>query len=140
MAWVIESSKNALNVMRQGATIRLPNCSGQSIFGLGDHDLQKSCPSGQVQIISKLTLILSHTLQTSKTILIIPTNHQHILTFQLNTYVLASLGKEFYGQACPTGQPRKKKLSQLVLRLSITKSGLQNTLYTSSKDSCYLIG
>ena len=52
----------------QGATIRLPDCPGQPSFGLGNHDLQKSCPTEQIQIISKLTLILSHMLQTSKII------------------------------------------------------------------------
>ena len=38
----------------QSVTIRLPDCPGQSIFGLGNHDLQESCPTGQVQIINKL--------------------------------------------------------------------------------------
>ena len=50
--------------------IRLPNCLKQSIFGSGNHNLQKSCLTRQVQIIYKLTLILSHMLQTSKVILI----------------------------------------------------------------------
>ena len=63
-------SQEEHNSTIQGATIRLPDCPGQSIFGLGNHNLQKSCLTGQVQIISKLTLILSHMLQTSKIILI----------------------------------------------------------------------
>ena len=34
----------------QGATIRLPDCPGQSVFGLENHDLQKSCPTEQVKV------------------------------------------------------------------------------------------
>ena len=34
----------------KAATIRLPDCPWQSLFGLGNHDLQKNCPIGQVQI------------------------------------------------------------------------------------------
>ena len=75
----------------QGATIRLPACPGQSSFGWGNHDLQKSCPTGQVQIISKLTLILSHILQTSKIMSLLATNHQYIPTFF--NYMLDYLGK-----------------------------------------------
>ena len=40
--------------LRQAATIRLPNCPGQPRFGLNNHDLQKNCPTGPVQIESKL--------------------------------------------------------------------------------------
>ena len=64
------SYMDALEVHTQGATIRLPDYPGQSIFGSGNHDLQKSCLTGQVQIISKLILSLSHIIQTSKIILI----------------------------------------------------------------------
>ena len=79
----------------QGATIRLPDCLGQSISGPGNHDLQKSCPIGQVQIISKLTPILSHMLQTSKIILISykPSTYFNFLTQCMFCY----LGK--FGQA-----------------------------------------
>ena len=77
----------------QGATIRLLGCPGQSIFGSGTHDLQKSCLTGQVQIISKLTLILSHMLQTSKIILISykPSTSSN---FFWKTYIL------LFGQVC----------------------------------------
>ena len=34
----------------QAVTIRLPDCPGQPLFGLDNHDLQKNCPTGQVQI------------------------------------------------------------------------------------------
>ena len=57
-----EASRNN----KQGSTIRLPDCLGQSSFGLGNHDLQKNCPTGQVEFISKLTLNLLHKLQISK--------------------------------------------------------------------------
>ena len=70
---------------KQAATIRLPNCPGQPLFGLGNHDLQKNCPTWRVQIESKLTPILLHKLQTIKTtskiMALLVTNHQHKLTF-----------------------------------------------------------
>ena len=49
----------------QAATIRLPDCLGQSLFDLGNYNLQKNCPTRQVQI-GRLTPILSRKLQTSK--------------------------------------------------------------------------
>ena len=52
----------------QAATIRLPNCPGQPLFGLGNHDLQRNCSTGQVQIESKLISMLSQKLQTPKNI------------------------------------------------------------------------
>ena len=51
---------------QQAAAIRLPDCPGQQFFGLGNHDLQNNCPTGQVQIESRLTPILSHKVQTIK--------------------------------------------------------------------------
>ena len=71
------------------------------------------CPIGQVQIISELTLILSHMLQTSKIILISykPSTYSNFFNLTHVCFVIwASLGKLFYGQACLTGQPRKKKI------------------------------
>ena len=65
----------------QGGMIRLPDCPWQSIVGLGDHNLQKNCPTGQVQIISKLTLSLLHKLQTSKIVSYLATIYQQIQTF-----------------------------------------------------------
>ena len=52
---------------KQAAPTGLPDCPGQPLFGLGNHDLQKNCPTGQVQVESKLTPILSHKLQTRAT-------------------------------------------------------------------------
>ena len=43
----------------QDATIRLSDCSGQSLFGSGNSDLHYTCPVGQVLIRSKLAQILS---------------------------------------------------------------------------------
>ena len=64
--------------------------------------------TGQVQIISKLTLILLHMLQTSKIILISykPPTYSNFLNL---THMFCYLGKQLYGQACLTGQPRKKE-------------------------------
>ena len=61
------SSAHDLNLTQaQAAMIRLLNCPGQSLFGLGNHDLQKNCPTGQVQIGSELTPTNCITQETSK--------------------------------------------------------------------------
>ena len=64
----LNNSQELIGLLRcyQAATIRLPDCPGQPLLGFGNHDLQKNCPTGQVQIESKLTPILSHKLQNSK--------------------------------------------------------------------------
>ena len=36
------------NMNTQAVTIRLPDCSGQSLFGSGNHELQKNCLTGQL--------------------------------------------------------------------------------------------
>ena len=107
---------NLLAGMR-GATIRLPDCPGQSIFGLGNYDLQKSCLIGQVQIISKFTQISSHSmLKTSKVILISykPSKYSNFLT----KYMFCFLGK--FGQAVlwprlPDQVTKKKENSRSLL-------------------------
>ena len=99
----------------QAVTIRLPDCPGRPLFGLGNHDLKKNCPTGKFKE-SKLTPILPHTLQTIKNI-----NNYGLIGYKPSTYIKtdflilhtyfvirASLCKLFYGQACPIAQPRKK--------------------------------
>ena len=54
-----------MHCFNQAVGIRLPDYPGQSLFGLGNHVLQKKCPTGQVLIGNKVT-DLSHKLQASK--------------------------------------------------------------------------
>ena len=106
---VFESKIMWYCIFMQGATTRLPDCSGQSIFGSGNLDLQKSCPTGQVKIISKLTLILSHMLQTSKIILASykPSTYFNLLTQHI--CYLAKFGQAVLWPSLPDRATKKKE-------------------------------
>ena len=87
-----------------------PIAQGNHFLVLGNHDLQKNCLTGQVQIESKLTSILPQKLQTMNIFQLF--NFTHIFCYS------GTFGQAVYGQACPIGQPRKKKIVTAWRRLS----------------------
>ena len=114
--------------INQGATIRLPNCPGQSIFGSGNHNLQKSCPTGQVQIISNFTLILSHMLQTSKIVLISykPSTYSNFLTKYMYILLFGQVwASSFMAKLARPGNQEKRKLSQPAAFVALNQQNLQ---------------